>query len=500
MKVLSFSLFGDKPLYNVGIIKNIELAKKIYPDWICYVYYSDDVPVKTINTLKLHDNCRLFLEKRLNEYDGLFWRFKPFWDPEIYVCCPRNCGSRLSFREKHAVDEWLLMGHPFHIMRDAANHCYEIMPGMFGVNKKGSENFVEIFPTYPTNSDINLNDRACDQTWLTKFVWPLYIDKHVYHDYWYKNTNICDKIEDEPALYDKGIYNWLINREQTFPHLFDNKSIYRPFAVKMDPPGLFVGQIWDYKQAGDLSGNMVERPLMSRDAYWEYRIRGENIDYNLYKENVFSQNGEDGVIKLLFENLKISEGYVCEFGAWDGKHLSNTFNLVKQQNWTALLIESEKQRYNDLVNTAKEYKNIIPKCALVTSQNLGEMLQEHNFPKDFDLLSIDVDGLDYDIWKGLSDKWKPKIVIIESNSTVYPENSDFGGTKPKDIYKLGKSKGYELVILISGNLIMVDEKYVKECCINNRKTRYKDLTDGFLLEQNPHNGSVYYKGIFKQPC
>ena len=50
-KYLSFSLWGDKPIYNIGAIKNAELRKEIYPDWDMVVYYDNTVPTETINKL-----------------------------------------------------------------------------------------------------------------------------------------------------------------------------------------------------------------------------------------------------------------------------------------------------------------------------------------------------------------------------------------------------------------------------------------------------------------
>ena len=51
MNYLSFSLWGDKPIYNVGIIRNAELWKIIYPDWKMVVYYNNTVPIDTVNKL-----------------------------------------------------------------------------------------------------------------------------------------------------------------------------------------------------------------------------------------------------------------------------------------------------------------------------------------------------------------------------------------------------------------------------------------------------------------
>lgn len=71
-----------------------------------------------------------------------------------------------------------------------------------------------------------------------------------------------------------------------------------------------------------------------------------NQFFKKYSFNIHSQNGEDGILKELLHRLNIHNGWVCEFGAWDGVHLSNTFNLVKQ-GFNAVYIESNSNRYKD---------------------------------------------------------------------------------------------------------------------------------------------------------
>ena len=83
-----------------------------------------------------------------------------------------------------------------------------------------------------------------------------------------------------------------------------------------------------------------------------------NKFYNKYKKDIYSQNGEDGIIEELLKRLDINSGWVCEFGAWDGIHLSNTYNLVKQ-NFNAVYIEGDKEKYTDLLKTVENHKNII---------------------------------------------------------------------------------------------------------------------------------------------
>ena len=40
-KVISFSVYGENPKYTLGLIRNLELIEKIYPEWITYVYYNN---------------------------------------------------------------------------------------------------------------------------------------------------------------------------------------------------------------------------------------------------------------------------------------------------------------------------------------------------------------------------------------------------------------------------------------------------------------------------
>ena len=62
-----------------------------------------------------------------------------------------------------------------------------------------------------------------------------------------------------------------------------------------------------------------------------------------YQNNVYSQHGEDGCINELFKRLNICDGgWACEFGAADGKWLSNTFNLVENKNFNCVMIESNQ--------------------------------------------------------------------------------------------------------------------------------------------------------------
>ena len=188
-----------------------------------------------------------------------------------------------------------------------------------------------------------------------------------------------------------------------------------------------------------------------------------NNFYNIYSRNVYSQNGEDGIIDELLRRLDINNGWVCEFGAWDGIYLSNTFNLV-QKGFNAVFIEGDSEKYKDLLNTVKKHQNITPINSFVdyndNENSLDNLLKKTNIPIDFDILSIDIDSYDYQVWKSL-EIYKPKIVIIEINSSVNTDNNyhiheteKYQGTGFRPTYNLGIEKGYKFV-LHTGNMIFI---------------------------------------------
>ena len=160
----------------------------------------------------------------------------------------------------------------------------------------------------------------------------------------------------------------------------------------------------------------------------------ENL--NSFKKKIFSQNGEDGIIEEILNRLGDSvDKNCCEFGAWDGIHLSNIYNLVKNKNFKGLYIEGDNKKFLELKKNF-EGQNVIPLNKYVSfdgKNSLDNILQENNFDIHFDLLSIDIDGNDYHIFNSLN-QFKPKIIIIEFNPLI-PNEIEFIQKKDKILIK-----------------------------------------------------------------
>jgi hypothetical protein len=97
----------------------------------------------------------------------------------------RDTDSRLSNREKLAVDEWLESDKDFHIMRDHPYHNTEILGGMWGVRNGLLKNIKELIEDY-TKGDF----WQVDQNFLKEKIHPLVITNSFVHDSYLKyNSN-----------------------------------------------------------------------------------------------------------------------------------------------------------------------------------------------------------------------------------------------------------------------------------------------------------------------
>lgn len=204
-----------------------------------------------------------------------------------------------------------------------------------------------------------------------------------------------------------------------------------------------------------------------------YYVRKENCEnLNQYAENITSQYGEDGIISAIFDRIGTTSRYGVEFGAWDGIHLSNIRNLIINKAFGGLLIEGDEERGKALRETYKDNKNVrcLTRFVEFEGENtLDNLLDEVNAPSQIDLLSIDIDGCDYHVWKALK-KYRPRVLVIEYNPTIQndvifinPRNESAScGSSAAALVELGRQKRYLLAAVTRGNLIfVVEEEYDK---------------------------------------
>ena len=178
-KIISFSLWGKDPKYTIGAIENAKLVNEIYQGWIGRFYCGKSVPENIINTLKDTPNTEVISMDEDGDWTGMFWRFLACKDSDVMIS--RDTDSRLSLREKLAVDEWLKSNKDFHIMRDHPYHSMEILGGMWGCRNGILNDIEEDIIKYNKG-----NFWQVDQNFLKEKIYPKILKNSLTHDSFFK--------------------------------------------------------------------------------------------------------------------------------------------------------------------------------------------------------------------------------------------------------------------------------------------------------------------------
>lgn len=166
--------------------------------------------------------------------------------------------------------------------------------------------------------------------------------------------------------------------------------------------------------------------------YIFFKLREKNIfntglaiaNINLNKKKIhslkdiefssFSQNGEDGILDWLISTIKLNERLkFIEFGCGDFMECNTRF-LLKKRNWKGLLVDSEKNNTDTILNDRMFWRydvRVINKK--LDKNNINQILIDNNHTKEIGVLSLDIDGNDYWVINEL--KFRPAIIVCEYN-------------------------------------------------------------------------------------
>jgi hypothetical protein len=213
-----------------------------------------------------------------------------------------------------------------------------------------------------------------------------------------------------------------------------------------------------------LASQPLQRLLALR--YRELQGAGSLPDLRDVGFRVYSQTDEDGILLHLF-TLIGTRTKQCVEVAFGSPYGANTTNLLCNWGWTGLLIESSESqtRYTREFFGGHPDTSIFPPTvvnAWVTKENINALIAEHGFTGEIDLLSLDLDGMDWWIWKEL-EVIRPRVVVVEyqdiwgsERAVTAPYRADFvrqpgaptedhfGASLPAFV-KLAHQKGYRLV-------------------------------------------------------
>lgn len=198
-----------------------------------------------------------------------------------------------------------------------------------------------------------------------------------------------------------------------------------------------------------------------------------------YEYSVFSQNGEDGILRYIYSEIGFKSKVFLEFGF--GTTENNSLRLMLKEGFGGVFIDGSDQTVDSFNKSAKtlNINNVQAISRFLTLKNLKSVILDSGLPNEIDLLSIDVDGNDFWFWKDIT-YLSPRVVIVEYNaslgpdvslSTIYDdsflrhEKHDSGmycSASLTAFTKLAKEKGYSLITCDSAG---VNAFFVRNDCL-----------------------------------
>jgi hypothetical protein len=184
---------------------------------------------------------------------------------------------------------------------------------------------------------------------------------------------------------------------------------------------------------------------------------------------VFSQTDEDGILLYLFSVIGTHNKTCVEICAGDGIEC-NCANLIVNHGWHGMLVDGNAKsikRGREFYRKHRSTRIFPPQLvhAWVTRGQVNELIRQHGIDGEIDLLSLDLDGVDYWIWEAI-DVVRPRVVVLEYQDIIGPERAltvpysddfdaykypktegipNFCGASLPALVKLGNRKGYRLV-------------------------------------------------------
>lgn len=173
IKVISFSIWGNNPKYLVGLKRNLELMRDIYPGWWSAIYWGGDIDRRDRFELtnQFDDLHKMSVIHQSADWRNMFHRFRvleDLKDSDLFIS--RDCDSRLTEREAAAVNEWVESDSGFHTIHDHYHHTVPMLGGMWGMKRGAMPEFAEQLDDWVENCG---NYWQVDQEFLTQRVWPV---------------------------------------------------------------------------------------------------------------------------------------------------------------------------------------------------------------------------------------------------------------------------------------------------------------------------------------
>mgnify|MGYP001225992320 FL=1 len=213
-----------------------------------------------------------------------------------------------------------------------------------------------------------------------------------------------------------------------------------------------------------------------------WKVKTDILDQPRYKDDkrllkygfkAYSQTDEDGIIQEIFQRIGVTNKTFIEIGVGDGLENNTLFLLLK--GWKGFWVDGDLKNIKAIHNKflfLKDSGRLSIKQAWIDKDNIDSLINDFGLPQEIDLLSIDIDGNDYHVFKNIV-SLNPRVVVIEYNAKLPPPvkwvmtynqchtktNTDYFGASLKSFEYLFQKKGY---LLVGCNIIGVNAFFVRK--------------------------------------
>ncbi len=214
----------------------------------------------------------------------------------------------------------------------------------------------------------------------------------------------------------------------------------------------------------DRQSDLLERQILLSGVAAAMALRGVERIGTLSDAGfrVFSQWEEDGILEWLIQALPHIPQTFIEFGVETYRE-ANTRFLLRHRNWRGLILDGSSDHLARIAADHIHWQHdLTARCAMVSAENVNQLFADNGFTGEIGILSVDVDGNDYWIWKAIQCV-NPQIVVCEYNAVLGDEiplsipydgnfyrtdahhSNLYWGASIGALTSLARSKGYRLL-------------------------------------------------------
>ncbi len=152
----------------------------------------------------------------------------------------------------------------------------------------------------------------------------------------------------------------------------------------------------------------------------------------------YSQFEEDGILLYIFSLIEPINRTCVEICVANGLEC-NTTNLIINHGWWGHLFDGSAENVRDGNAFFAKHKDTAlypPRFthAWITAENVNEKISNSGAKGPIDLLSLDIDGMDYWVWKAIS-IIEPQVVVCETHNPIPPDKAWTVPYDPKFVYE-----------------------------------------------------------------